>query len=592
MTLVAYRLLGPLEIVSDGVAIEPGSGKQRELLALFLVNPGQTFSLDRIVDALWDEPPASAAKIVQNCVVRLRRILPAGALVTHRHGYELQLGEGDHTDIEQFAALVEQANAAVNADDHREALRVLTEALALWRGPALADVRSSPELRFEAERLDELRLFALGGRIDAELALGGHEELIGELARLVASNPLRERLRAQLMLAYYRSGRQDDALNVYRSARAELDAQLGVEPGPALKQLEQSILRQDPALDAPLREHEPRAFHRRHQLRRSRLVMALVLIVLLAIAAAIGVLVMHGGSKVSFAGKRVLVIEGEHPRVVSSVQTGPAPVGIAFSGDQAFILDEGRGTLATVDVAKPTSASDVFAVTTTDMNLALTSVASDSDGVVWVIDSANGALTEVSDVSDETIVPLIHAAPYGDYMTLASGLGKLWATSATKHAVLAFDFTRQRLMWQTHVDGQPDGVTTGAGAVWCISGKAGRRGVVTRIDPRTHRLVTQFHLAGVPTDIVYGLGSIWVAVPEESTIYRIDPTRNAVTRTYEISQLPRSLAILGNRLWVGTAGNNSVSVVDPGTGRITATVDVGAAPYRLAAYAGRVWVVT
>ena len=212
-----FRLLGPLEVVSDhDQPIALGGVKQRSLLAVLLLHANELVSTDRLIDQLWGAaPPATAAKSVQVYVSRLRKALGEGRLATHGRGYVVRV-EPSELDLARFERLADEARRA--APD--SAARKLGEALALWRGPALADLAYEAFAQVGIARLEEMRLAVLEQRIDADLARGRHAQLVGELEALVAHHPLRERLRCQLMLALYRSARQAEALEAYRAARA------------------------------------------------------------------------------------------------------------------------------------------------------------------------------------------------------------------------------------------------------------------------------------------------------------------------------------------------------------------------------------
>jgi DNA-binding SARP family transcriptional activator len=241
---VEYRVLGPLEVrVGHGPVSLRGS-KQRAVLALLLLNANRVVGREHLIDELWGEaPPETAVKALQVYVSRLRKLLPEGTLVTRAPGYVLKV-DPEAIDALRFERLVGEARGL----DAAGASRLLREALGLWRGPAMADLTDEPFVRVEASRLEELRLAALEERIDADLALGRHAELAGELEALIVQHPHRERLRGLQMLALYRSGRQADALAAYRDARAALD-ELGIDLGPSLRQLERRILTQDASLD-------------------------------------------------------------------------------------------------------------------------------------------------------------------------------------------------------------------------------------------------------------------------------------------------------------------------------------------------------
>jgi DNA-binding SARP family transcriptional activator len=248
-----FRILGLLEVVDGDSVVRLAGVKQRALLALLLLNVNEVVSSDRLIEALWGEHlPVSGAKALQVRVSQLRKALGAAGsvVVTRAPGYRLQL-DGEQFDLARFERLVAEADDA----DPIAAAAKLREALTLWRGPPLADLAYEPFAQPAIARLQELRLVAIEKRVDADLALGRHLELVGELEELAAAHPLRERVRAQLMLALYRCGRQADALAVYQSARRALVGELGIEPGPPLRALEQSILRQDPALEAA--PHQP-----------------------------------------------------------------------------------------------------------------------------------------------------------------------------------------------------------------------------------------------------------------------------------------------------------------------------------------------
>jgi DNA-binding SARP family transcriptional activator/tetratricopeptide (TPR) repeat protein len=255
--VVEFRLLGPLEALVDGAPVRLGPPQQRALLALLLLNANEVVSRDRIVDELWGErPPATAVKLVQVYVSALRKVLEPEVLVTRAPGYLLQV-EPDAVDLDRFRRHLDEGGAALGAGAPAAAANHFRSALALWRGPALADFAFAPFAQAQIGRLDELRLEALSDRIEADLELG-RSDVVGELEALIAEHPLRERLRGQLMLALYRSGRQADALAAYQDARRALVDELGIEPGRELRQLEQAILRQAPELDrTPAAEPAP-----------------------------------------------------------------------------------------------------------------------------------------------------------------------------------------------------------------------------------------------------------------------------------------------------------------------------------------------
>jgi len=242
-----FKILGTLEIEGPEGPISLGGRNQRAVLAVLLLRPGELVSMERLVRDLWgEEPPKTAVTSLQNAVSQLRKALGPDVLETRAPGYVLRV-ERDRIDSHRFERLVAEARGVPAP----ERVALLREALKLWRGPALAEFAFDSFALPEARRLEELHLAALEERLDAELELGRHAEVAGELESLVAAEPLRERLRGQLMLALYRSGRQAEALKSYQEARRTLVDELGIEPGAALQQLHGAILRQEAGLAAP-----------------------------------------------------------------------------------------------------------------------------------------------------------------------------------------------------------------------------------------------------------------------------------------------------------------------------------------------------
>jgi predicted ATPase/DNA-binding SARP family transcriptional activator len=243
-----FGILGATRVVgADGAEVALGGPRRRALLALLLLDAGRLVPAERLIDGLYgDEPPAGVGNAVQSQISRLRQVLPV-PLEGHPAGYRLAV-DPDQVDAHRFRRLSAEGRAALAADDPGAAEELLREALALWRGPALADVGDAPFAAAQIVRLGELRTGALEDRIDAELALGRHRSLVAELGELVAAHPLRERLRGQLMRALYGSGRQSEALEAYEKARRELAESLGADPGPELAAVHLAVLRGDPAL--------------------------------------------------------------------------------------------------------------------------------------------------------------------------------------------------------------------------------------------------------------------------------------------------------------------------------------------------------
>jgi DNA-binding SARP family transcriptional activator len=246
--MLEFRILGPLEVVADEGPVRLGGPKQRATLAILLLDANRVVSVERLADDLYSgASPVTAVTQVQRQISELRKILGASAIETRAPGYVIRLVP-EQFDLKLFECRAEEASRAHAQGDARAAARLFAEALELWRGAPLADLGHEPFAQLSMERLEEMRLAALEQRIDAELALGSHAQLIGELEELIVAHPLREHFCGQLMLALYRSGRQAEALEVYRRARQMLVDEFGIEPTSALRQLERAILKQDPSL--------------------------------------------------------------------------------------------------------------------------------------------------------------------------------------------------------------------------------------------------------------------------------------------------------------------------------------------------------
>ena len=254
--MIEFRLLGPLEVARDGAPIVIGGRRPRSALAILLLDAGRVVSVERLADDLYGgAAPATAVAQVHRQISELRKLLPEARIETTPPGYLLRL-DAAQLDLHRFERLVEEGVERLEAGEAPSARALLHEALDLWRGPALGDLADEPFAQSAGARLEELRLAAIGRRLEADIELGFAAEVVAELEQLVALHPLRERFVEQLMLALYRSGRQADALAAYRSQRSLLANELGLEPGPSLRQLEAAILRHDPKLAARRRRPE------------------------------------------------------------------------------------------------------------------------------------------------------------------------------------------------------------------------------------------------------------------------------------------------------------------------------------------------
>jgi pentatricopeptide repeat protein len=312
------RVLGPLDVRVGDEPIALGGGKQRAVLAVLLLRAGEVVPVERLVDEVWgDDPPPSAAHTLESYVSRIRQLFNGYGprLVRKGVGYALELGDAT-LDARRFVELQEQASLAAAMDEPGDVIDLTAGALAMWRGPALADVALASAGRAEADRLEELRLRTYELRFDAELALGRHEQAIGEVQKLVAQNPYRERFVAQLMLALYRAGRHAEALDVYEQMRRRLDDDLGLQPSTDLQQLSGQIVRQDPAL----RQREVTQSTRPAAVMTSRARRLTELVVVGAVVAAVMAFTASGSTP-------------QLPRAVPAAAVGTSPIALVLPKD-------------------------------------------------------------------------------------------------------------------------------------------------------------------------------------------------------------------------------------------------------------------
>jgi DNA-binding SARP family transcriptional activator len=292
--VVEFRVLGPVEAVVDGRSVPLPAAKPRALLAVLLLRRNRVVPVGELIADLWsEEPPDTAAKALQVYVSQLRKAIGADRVQTKPPGYSLRVDDSE-LDLDVFERLVREGRERLAAGDAEGATEKLGQALELWRGPPFAEFRAEPFAREAGARLEESQLAALEDRIEADLALGRHDRLIPEVEELVARHPFRERLRGQLMLALYGAGRQADALDLYRRTRETLVGELGIEPGPALQELERAILRHDRELALRGRSRPPAGPPSRR--RRVPAVAALVLVATLAGGLAALALTLRGSS--------------------------------------------------------------------------------------------------------------------------------------------------------------------------------------------------------------------------------------------------------------------------------------------------------
>jgi ABC-type transport system substrate-binding protein/DNA-binding SARP family transcriptional activator/sugar lactone lactonase YvrE len=563
---VELRLLGPIEVRLEDRPIELGPRKQRALLAMLALQVGRTVTADRLVEGLWgEEPPASAPKMVQLYVSHLRPLLEgSGARIATRNGgYELQLC-GDEVDVVRFERLLDQSRAR--------------EALALWRGDALADVAGEPFAAAEIRRLDDLRLRAAESAIELDLAAGRHAEVIGELERLVAAEPLREHLHAQRMLALYRSGRQAEALEAYRDARSALVEQIGVEPGTELRSLQDAILAQDPALDvqdaadAELATPPPPPARRPTQL----VLVAAAILVVAGLTAYGTIRVLEPDSLAGIDENAVGLIDPDGPRITDQYGVGKSPSAIVGGGGSVWIANAADGTVTRIDRDRERPISFI-PVGESPAALAF------GGGSLWVADSDSRKVWQVDPGSNEVVKSIeVGNAP----RALAVAAGAVWVASGVDGRLQRIDVARRRAAPPIAVGANPSAIAAGAGALWVASEEAG---TVTRIAPRTGSVVETIRVGPGPSALAVGEGGVWVVNRHVGTLTRIDPATNAPMDVVHIGSDPTAVAVGGGAVWVAGGEEGVVTRVDPEHPADIEKLKTGNSPAAIAVAGGSVW---
>jgi DNA-binding SARP family transcriptional activator len=552
------NILGAFEARADGAVVRIGAARLRALVAVLALGGGSTVSVDGLIDGTWGErPPASARELVRLYVSQLRAALGEHVIATRTGGYAL--AETVRIDAAEFEALVASARGSRNTGSVAEALGSYEAALQLWRGELLVDAAVEGSAQLDASLLEELHLTALEERFDVALALGQSTELIPDLERAVDAAPLRERFRAQLMLALYRSGRQAEALAAYRTARAQLHDELGLEPGSELRDLEAAILRHDPALATPA----PPA-----SVSRSRRRIGSAAAIALAVAVAALALLLGRGSggstnATALGANELGELDPHTGAVLATTKVSPLPAGLTVAAGEVDIVSASARTLATVD-ARTLRAERTVGLGAVPHALAY------GDGATWIANGYDGTLTRVGD--DGLVTAHRRPEPRSTgRLALAFGGGSLWVGSLD-NAVSRLDPIEGRPAAVIRGVVQPWSAAFGFHALWVAQAT---RANLVRIDPATNRIVKRIPVGGPATSVATGAGAVWVLTPNQQRLWRIDPQNNAVTAAASVGD-NASLVVAGpHDVWVIGQNQGLLAHIDPHTNTVDRTIQLG-----------------
>ena len=586
-----FRILGPLEVKDGERPLRLGGAKQRSVLAILLLHAGEVVSVDRLIDELWaDDPPEDAQTALHQHVSRLRRLLePHRVIETRQPGYVVD--PDGALDLHRFERLRDEGRAALGGGRAADASDRLREALGLWRGRPLADLEHEPFAREATRRLDEAWLDALESRIDADLALGRHAELAGELQALVRSHPLRERLRAQLMLALYRSGRQSEALDAYADARRTLVGELGLEPGPELRRLQRAILEHDAALELeaePPPERPPR---------RRGLAVAVGLAVVVA-AGAVAAAVLGRDAEPPRAaaarlGGELVAVDARTGRLERRIPVGRTPAAVSVGGGRAWLVDADARTVLAVDPAS--GAVETLATGATPTDIAA------GDGSVWV---ANGeplpdaqfigpVATSVARIEMATRTPRAESSLPRTRTAVSNRVDNHVAVSPTAVWAVTPDFAVVRIdpattaVTATSRAIEAVAVAAGGAGVWVL----GTDGAVVRLDERTARVRARARVpATSATAIAVGADAAWVTSATDGTLWRIAGDRRPAVGAVDLEPGIADVAATRDGVWVVNPLAGTLVRVDAATSEAGAPVSLGAIPRSVAADDETVWV--
>ena len=574
-----FAVLGPVEVRRDGRGVALGGPKQRALLAILLLRADEVVSRDRLIEGLWGErPPPTADHTLDNYVSRLRKVIGDDRISRRPPGYVVHVHDGE-LDLQRFTTLLEAGRAQLGRHEPKEAAATFRNALALWRGPALADVLYEPFAAHEAQRLEDLRLSALENRIEADLEVGAGSELVPELEGLVREHAFRERLIGQLMLALYRAGRQTEALSAFQKGRQRLAEELGLEPGPELHELQRRILEHDETL---LTRREGRTPARRPRRPGPKSLAAVgVATVVLAASVALGIMLGTGSTgapDVDSSSSRLVALNADSATRVHEVELPGAPSALSGAQGSLWLADPNAGSVARVDL------DDGVVVDRIPVGGSPGVIAA-GGGAVWVASVSGDEVTRI----DPATGAVTQRLPLGGarVAALAVGADAIWLGDVTDNALIEVDPASGGVRRRVPLPVRPTAIAVEGGALWVADYGEGS---VAEVNARSGHTVATIRVGRGPTALDAVGGAVWVANTLDSTVSRIDRATGSVAATVPVGSGPTGIAIAKGSVWVANEHSSSVSRIDQTRNVVVDTTAVGGSPTTLVAADDTVWV--
>ncbi|MDP9219177.1 MAG: ABC transporter substrate-binding protein [Actinomycetota bacterium] len=609
-----FGVLGPFEVWRSGERLALGGRQQRAVLAMLLCEAGTVVSVGRLADTLWaGAPPPGFLTSLQTYVFHLREVLepdrargaPGRVLVTEPGGgYRLQVADSS-VDAARFEAMVAQGRTALATQDAAQAVDLFDQALALWRGSVLSDIAEFGFVPAFAGRLEAMRLSGLESRLDAELSLGHHDAALAALGPLVVDHPLRERLHAQRMLAFYRSGQQSGALAAYRDPRTTLHDELGIDPSPPLQELHRAILAQDPALDwhpsapavaaavakvgglepAPgdaspvaspavvVGPDRPRRWSRR------TIVAASALAAALAIGGTTAAIVASSGpsSEKSVSANSIGEVRADGS-IAAGVPVGTNPVGLVSGGGSLWVANRSEKSVWRID-PKTHAVVHTFDVGLTPEALAVT-----ADNV-WVANFGDGTVSRIKMRANKVVQRIsVGTRP----AAIASGPSGVWVANSGDNTIQRIDPLTGHPDNAIVVGDGPDGIAVDADSVWVANG---RESSLSRIDPLTRdERSSKVRVGSGPKGVALSGDEVWVANQLSQSVTRVSRSTGRA-QSFVVGDGPTFVAAVQGSVWVSEQYDGALSRIDRASGRVKRFA-LGSSPRGLAAVGGHVWVAT